>query len=109
MYSSPSIIGMIKLRRVRWAGHVAGMEPKRPLGRPRRRWVDNIKIDLRDVGWGGMECIDLSQDRDQWRAPVNTVMNLRLPQNFGEFSRRARLLEVSCYYRRCLSYDLRKL
>jgi hypothetical protein len=51
----------------------------RPLGRPRRRWVDNIKMNLRDVGWGGMIYIDLAQDRDQWRALVNTVMNLRVP------------------------------
>jgi hypothetical protein len=54
-------------------------ERKRSLGRPRRRWVDNIKIDLRGTGWGGMNWIDLAQDRDQWRALVNTVMNLRVP------------------------------
>jgi hypothetical protein len=54
-------------------------EGKRPLGRPRRRWVDNIRIDLREIGWEGMDCIDLAQDRDQWRAVVNTVMNLRVP------------------------------
>jgi hypothetical protein len=52
---------------------------KRPLGRPRRTWVDNIKIDLREIGWDGMNWIDLAQDRDWWRAPVNTVMNLRVP------------------------------
>jgi hypothetical protein len=52
---------------------------KRPLRRPRRRWVDNIKIDLRDIGWNGMDWIDLAQERDQWRALVNTVMNLRVP------------------------------
>jgi hypothetical protein len=89
MYSSPNIIRMIKSRRMRWAGHVARMgetwnacrilvgkpEGKRPLGRPRRRWVDNIKIDLRD----GMHWIDLAQDREKWRALVNTVMNLRVP------------------------------
>jgi hypothetical protein len=50
-------------------------EGKRPLGRPRRRWVDNIKIDLREIGWGGMDWIDLAQDRDGWRTLVNTVMN----------------------------------
>jgi hypothetical protein len=75
------------------AGHVARMgekryayrilvgkpEGKRPLGRPRRRWVDNIKIDLREIGWNGMDWIDLAQDRDRWRALVNTVMNLRVP------------------------------
>jgi hypothetical protein len=54
-------------------------EGKRPLGRPRRRWVDNIKMDLRRTGWGGMDGIDLAQNRDQWRALVNTVMNLRVP------------------------------
>jgi transcription termination factor 2 len=84
---------MIKSRRMRWAGHVARMgekrnayrifvgklEGKRPLGRPRRRWVDNIKMDLREIGWDGMDWIDLAQDRDQWRALVNMVMNLRVP------------------------------
>jgi hypothetical protein len=56
-------------------------EPKgeRPLGRPRRRWADNIKIDLREKGWDGMDWIDLAQDRDQWRALMNAVMNLRVP------------------------------
>jgi hypothetical protein len=54
-------------------------EGKRPLGGPRRRWDDNIKLDLREIGWGGMDWINLAQDRDQWRALVNTVMNLRVP------------------------------
>jgi hypothetical protein len=54
-------------------------EGKRPLGRPRLRWVDNIKMDLRAIRWGGMDWIELAQDRDQWRALVNTVMNLRIP------------------------------
>jgi hypothetical protein len=54
-------------------------EGKTPLGRPRPRWGDNIKINLRDIGWDGMDWIDLAHDRDQWRAPVNTVMNLRVP------------------------------
>jgi hypothetical protein len=54
-------------------------EGKRPLGRPRRRWVDNIKMDRRELGWDGMVWIDLAQDRDQWWAIVNTVMNLRVP------------------------------
>jgi hypothetical protein len=54
-------------------------EGKRPLGRPRRRWVDNIKRDIREIGWDGMDWIDLTQDRDQWRTLVNTVMNLRVP------------------------------
>jgi hypothetical protein len=54
-------------------------EGKRPLGRSRRRWVDNIKIDLREIGWDGGDLIDLAQDRDQWKDLVNTVMNLRVP------------------------------
>jgi hypothetical protein len=54
-------------------------EGKRPLGRPRRRWVDNIKIDLRAIRWDSMDWIDLAEDRDQWRALVNTVMKLRVP------------------------------
>jgi hypothetical protein len=84
---------MIKSRRMRWAGYVAQMveernayrmlvgqpEGKRPLGRPRRRWVDNIKMNLREIGWDGMDWIDLAQGRDQWRALVNTVVNLRVP------------------------------
>jgi hypothetical protein len=93
-YSSTNIIRMIKSRRMRWAGNVARMggkrnayrilvgkpEGKKPLGRPKRRWVDNIKLDLREkMGWDGMDWIDLAQDTDQWRALVNTVMNLRVP------------------------------
>jgi hypothetical protein len=54
-------------------------EGKRPLGRPRRRWVDNIIMDLRELGWDGVDWIDLAQDRDQWRALVKTVMNFRVP------------------------------
>jgi hypothetical protein len=54
-------------------------EGKRPLGRPRRRWVDNIKMDLEETGWDGMDWINLAQDRDHWRALVNTAMNLRVP------------------------------
>jgi hypothetical protein len=83
---------MIKSRRARWTGHVACVgekriayrillwkpEGKRPLGRPRHRLGDNIKMDLRELGWGGMHCIHLVQDRDQWRALVNTTMNLRV-------------------------------
>jgi hypothetical protein len=84
---------MIKPRRMRWAGLVAGMgdkrnayrilvgkpEERRSLGRPRRRWVDNIKMDLRKIGWDGVDWVYLAQDRDHWRALVNTVMNLRVP------------------------------
>jgi hypothetical protein len=54
-------------------------EGKRPLGRPRYRWEDNIKMDLREIGWGGMDWIDLAQDRDLWRPLVNTIMNLQVP------------------------------
>jgi hypothetical protein len=91
VYSSPNIIKMIKSWRIRWAGHVAGIREtrnayrmgkpggKRPLGRPRRRWVDNLKMALRETGWDGMDWMELAQDRDQWRALVNTVMNLRVP------------------------------
>jgi hypothetical protein len=56
---------------------------KRPLGRPRRRWVDNFKIDLREIGWDGTDWIDLAQDRDQWWALVNTVVNLRFHKMLG--------------------------
>jgi hypothetical protein len=58
-------------------------EGRRPLGRPRCRWEDNIKMDLQEVGWRGMDWIDMAQDRDRWRALVNAVMNLRVPQNAG--------------------------
>jgi hypothetical protein len=58
---------------------VGNPEGKRPLGRPRRRWVGNIKIDLRETGWDGGDWIDLAQDRDQWRALVKVVMNLQVP------------------------------
>jgi hypothetical protein len=58
---------------------LVGMPEERPLRRPRRKWVDNIKIDLREIGWDGLDWIDLAQDRDQWRALVIAVMNLRVP------------------------------
>jgi hypothetical protein len=58
-------------------------ERKRPLGRPRRRWEDNIKMDLKEVGWGGLDWIDLTQDRDRCLAVVNAVMNFRVPLNSG--------------------------
>jgi hypothetical protein len=89
LYSSPSIIRIMKSRRMKWAGHVARMGEKmkayrllvgkRPLGRPRRRWVDNIKRDLGEVGWGDVDWIDLAKDRNRWRAVVNSVLNLRVP------------------------------
>jgi hypothetical protein len=92
LYSSPSI-RIIKARRMSWAGHVARSgekwnvyrllvgkpEGKRPLRRPRRRWVDNIKMDLLEIGWGSVDWIGLAQDRDRWRALVDAVMNLRVP------------------------------
>jgi hypothetical protein len=62
---------------------VGKTEGKRPLGRPRRKWVDNIKIDLGEIRWDGMDWIDVAQDRDQWRALVNTVMNLRFHKMLG--------------------------
>jgi hypothetical protein len=90
--SSPSIIRIIKSRRMSWAGHVAHMGEKRnaykllvgkpagrrPLGRPRRRWVDNIRMDLGQVGWDDVDWIGLAQDRNRWRAVVNSVLNLRV-------------------------------
>jgi hypothetical protein len=92
MYSSPDIIRQIISRRMRWAGHVACMgecrnlcrvlvgkpKGKRPLGRPRRRWEDGIKMDLEEIGWGGVQWIHLAQDRGRWRAVVKVVMNLRV-------------------------------
>ena len=93
LYSSPNILRVIKSRRLRWAGHVARMEEgrgvhkvlvgkskgKRQLGRPRRRWKDNIKMDLEEVGRVCGDWMELAQDRDSWRALVSTVMNFRVP------------------------------
>ena len=93
LYSSPNIVRVIKSRRLRWAGHVARMEEgrgvhmvlvgkpegKRPLGRPRRRWEDNIKMDLQKVGRACGDWMELAKDRDRWRTLVCTVMNLRVP------------------------------
>jgi len=92
LYSSPNIVRVIKSRRIRWTRHVARMgeervvyrvlvvkpEEKRPLGKPRLRWVD-IRMDLQKVGCGYMDCIGLVQDRDRWRTLVSAVMNLRVP------------------------------
>jgi hypothetical protein len=93
LYAFQSTIRIIKSRRMRLAGHEARMgeklntyrilvgkpEGKSPQGRPRRRWVDNIKMDFREVEWDDMVWIDLAQDRNQWRALLNTVMNLLVP------------------------------
>jgi hypothetical protein len=66
-------------RRNSYRIRVGNPEGRRPLGRPRRRWVGNIKMDFREVGWDGMDWINLAQDRDRWRVYVNAVMNLRVP------------------------------
>jgi hypothetical protein len=93
LYSSPSIIRIIKSRRMRWVGHVARIgentnayrllvgkpEGKRTLGRPRRRWVDNIRMDLGEVKWDDVDWIGLAKDKNRWRALVNSVLNLRVP------------------------------
>jgi hypothetical protein len=93
LYSFPNIVRVVKSRRVRWAGHVARMgedrgvhrvlvgkpKGKRPLGRPRRRLEDNIKMDLQEVGGGRRDWMELAQDRDRWQALVGTVRNLRVP------------------------------
>jgi len=87
------IVRVIKSRRMRWAGHVAHMgegrgvyrvlvgkpEGRRPLGKPRHRWENNIRMDLQGVGCGCVDWMELAQDRDRWRAPVSAVMNLRVP------------------------------
>ena len=99
LYSSLNIVWVIKSRRMRWSGHVARMgeergvyrvlvgkpERKRPLGRPRRRWVDNIRTELQEVGCGYMDWIGLAQDRESWRTLVSAVMNLQVPWNVGNF------------------------
>ena len=93
MYCSPNIVRVIKSRRLRWAGHVAHMgdrrgvysvlvekfEGKKPFGKPRPRWEENIKMDLQEVGFEGMDWIELAQDRDRWWALVNAVRNFRVP------------------------------
>jgi hypothetical protein len=93
LYSLPNLVGVIKSRRMRWAGHVTRMgegrdvyrilmgkaERKRPLGRPRHRWEDNIRMYLQKVRCGCVDWIGLAQDRDRWRALVSALMNLRVP------------------------------
>jgi len=93
LYSSPNIVRVIKSRTMRWTGHVARIseerevygvlmgkrEGRRPLGGPRRRWVDNIRMDLQEVACGYMDWIGLARDRDRWRTLVSAVMNLGVP------------------------------
>jgi hypothetical protein len=93
LYSLPNIVRVVKSKRMRWAGHVARMgeergvhrvlvgkpEGKRPLGRPRCRWEDNIKMVVEEVGGGRGDWMELAQDRDRWRTLVSTVKNLRVP------------------------------
>ena len=93
LYSLPNIVRVLKSRRMRWAGHMARMgedrgvhrvlvgkpEGKRPLGRPRRRWEDNIKMDPQEVGGGRGDWMELVQDRDRWRELVGTVRDFRVP------------------------------
>jgi len=93
VYCSPNIVWVIKSRRMGWPGHVARTgeergvyrvlvgksEGRRPLGRPRHRWVDNIRMDLQEVGCGYMDWFGLAQDTDRWRTLVSAVMNLRVP------------------------------
>ena len=96
-YSLPNIVRVVKSRIMRWAGHVAHMgegrgvhrvlvgkpEGKRPLGRPRRRWEDNIKMELQEMGGSCGDWMEMAQDRDRWRALVSTVRNLRVPKMRG--------------------------
>ena len=97
MDALPNIVRVAKSRRMRWAGQVTSIgegrvvhrvlvrkpEGKRPLGRPWRRWDDNIKLDLQEVGGGCGDWMELAQDRERWRAFVNAVMNIRIPYNAG--------------------------
>ena len=93
MYRSPNIVRVIKPRRLRWTGHVARMEEsrraskiltgehtgKRPLGRSRRRWEDNIRMYLKEIGTNARNWIDSAQDRDYWRSLPNVTLNLQVP------------------------------
>ena len=97
MYPLPNIVRVVKSRRMRWAGHVARMgegrvvhrvlvekpEGKRPLGRPKRIWEDNIKMDIQELGGGCGDWMELAQDRGSWRTLVSTVMNIRVPKMRG--------------------------
>ena len=119
LYASPNIVRVIKSRRMRWAGHVARMgeergvyrvlvgkpEGRRPLGRPRHRWVDNIRMDLQEVGCGNVDWIGLAQDRDRWRTLVSVVMNLRVPWNAGNFLTSCKTVSFS---RRTLHHGVSK-
>jgi len=118
LYCSPNIVWVIKSRR-RWTRHVAHRrekrgvyrvlvgkpDGKRPLGRPRHRWEDNIKMDLQEGGCGGMDRIKLAQDSDRWHALVNMVINLRIPQNTENF---LTSLEPVSFSRRTVLYGVSK-
>jgi hypothetical protein len=102
LHSSLRRIRIIKSRKLSWAGHVARIvkdknayrilvgkpEGKRQLGRPRRKWENIIKMDLRNMGWGGVDWIDLAQHKEQWRPLVNMVMNIRVPLSVGKLLNR---------------------
>ena len=119
LYSSPNIVRVIKSRRMRWVGHVARMgeerglyrvlvgkpEGRRPLGRPRRRWVHNIRMDFREVGCGYMDWTGLVQDRDSWRTLVSVVMNLRVPWYAGNLLTTCKPVSFS---RRTLNHGVSK-
>jgi hypothetical protein len=110
LYYSPSIIRIIKSSMMRLAGHVAQMrvkrnaygllaekpEGKRPLGRPRRRWVYNIRMDLLELGWGDIDRTGLARDRNRWRAIVNSVLKLRVPLNAGKLLSGYATGDLSC-------------
>jgi len=119
LYSSPNMVQVIKSRRMRWAGHMVHMgeerevyrvllrkpEGRRPLGRPRHRWVDNIRMDLQEVWCWYMDWIGLAQDRDRWWTLVSAVMNLGVPWNAGNFLTSCK--PVSCS-RRTLHHGVSK-